>query len=323
MTSKLSERSKLIAAFAAVYLIWGSTYLAIRFAIETIPPFLMAGTRFLMAGSILFLFAKTRGTPRPQLIHWRTALVVGVFLLLGGNGLVAWSEQVVPSGQAALLVTTEPLWVMIIAYTMGRERLSGTVVIGLVMGFAGVLLLVGPETIAGGERVSRIGALALTVAALSWAIGSLYSSRAPQPSSQSLASAMTMLAGGALLILAGAATGEFARFDFGAVTLRSTIALAYLSIFGSVVAFSAYLWLMRNVTPSRASTYAYVNPVIAVLVGWGFGGEGLTLRTVLAAVIIVGSVSLIISKQSAVNERKPAPKIKGRDSSESRLSKAA
>ncbi len=289
-------RTALIAAFAAVYVFWGSTYLAIRFTLETIPPFLFAGVRFLVAGALLYAWAARRA-PRPRAVHWRSALIVGGFLLLGGNGGVVWAQQRVPSGLAALLVATEPLWIVIIATAMGRERLSATGTVGLIMGFGGVALLVGPQRFAAGEPVELLGALVIVLAALLWAIGSLYSREAPQPASQSLSTAMSMLAGGALLLLAAGVAGDFARFDPDAVSLKSILALVYLIIFGSLVAFSCYLWIMKVATPARASTYAYVNPVIAVVLGWLLAGEAMSPRVVVSAGVIVAAVALIIARK--------------------------
>ena len=298
---------RLIAAFAAVYLIWGSTYLAILFAIETIPPFFMAAMRFLTAGVLLYVWQRSRGGPKPEPVHWRTAFILGGLLLVGGNGSVVWAEQFVPSGLAALLVATEPLWIVMLVWLLGKEKLTGRIVVGLLMGFAGVAVLVGPGRLAGGDRVDPVGALVLMFAALSWATGSLYSREAPQPSSQQLASAITMLAGGLLFLVVSAITGEFARVDIAAISLKSALATLYLAIFGSLVAFSAYLWLMKATTPARASTYAYVNPVVAVILGWLLAAEPLTPRVMIAATIVVSSVALIVSKQAQVEAAAPEP----------------
>jgi drug/metabolite transporter (DMT)-like permease len=291
-----ASRAALIAAFAAVYVFWGSTYLAIRFTLETIPPFLFAGVRFVVAGALLYAWSARRA-PRPAAVHWRTALIVGALLLLGGNGGVVWAQQRVPSGLAALLVSTEPIWIVILATAMGRERLSATGVIGVIMGFGGVALLVGPQRFAGGEPVQLLGAVVIVLAALSWAVGSLYSREAPQPASQSLFTAMSMLAGGALLLSAAVVAGDFGRLDPGAISLKSVLALVYLIIFGSLVAFSCYLWIMKAATPARASTYAYVNPVIAVVLGWLLAGEAMSPRVILSAGVIVVAVALIIARK--------------------------
>ncbi len=289
------SRVKLMAAFAAVYLIWGSTYLAIRYGLETLPPFLMAGTRFLVAGALLYAWARLREAPRPERKYWGPAAVIGGLLLLGGNGLVVWAEQRVPSGLAALLVATEPWWIVLLNWARpGGQRPGGKVVLGLLTGFAGMLLLVGPEDLAGGGgRVDTLGGLAVIVAALSWATGSIYSLRAKLPRSALMAAAMQMIAGGMLLFAAGSIAGEWAKLDIRAVSLLSAGALAYLIVFGSLVAYSSYGWLLRVTTPARASTYAYVNPVVAVLLGWAVAREPVSMRMLIAAAVIVASVVLI------------------------------
>ena len=291
-----ASRAALIAAFAAVYVFWGSTYLAIRFTLETIPPFLFAGVRFLVAGALLYAWSARRA-PRPTAVHWRSAAIVGALLLLGGNGSVVWAQQRVPSGLAALLVATEPLWIVLLATAMGRERLGPAGLFGVIMGFAGVALLVGPLPFASGEPVELLGAVVIVLAAALWAIGSLYSREAPQPASQSLSTAMSMLAGGALLLLAAAVAGDFGRLDPGAISLKSALALVYLIIFGSLIAFSCYLWIMKAATPARASTYAYVNPLIAVVLGWLLAGEAMSPRVILSAGVIVTAVALIIARK--------------------------
>lgn len=291
---------KLVAAFAAVYLVWGSTYLAIRFAIETLPPFLMAGARFLAAGGVLYAVMRARGEPRPSPVHWRSAAVVGGLLLFLGNGGVVWAEQTVPSGVAALLVATLPLWMVLLEWARpGGERPTGRVVAGLVVGFAGLVLLVGPSELVGGQRVDPVGAGVVLFAALAWAAGSIYSRSAPLPSSPFLATGMEMLAGGALLVAAGAVTGELGALDPAGVSARSALALAYLVVFGSLVGFTAYIWLLRVSTPSRVSTYAYVNPVVAVLLGWALAGEPLSARVLGAAAVIIAAVVLITRSRAA------------------------
>ncbi|MEJ2555584.1 MAG: drug/metabolite exporter YedA [Anaerolineae bacterium] len=287
-------RLRIVVAFAAIYLIWGSTYLGIRFAIETVPPLLMAGTRFVVAGTMLYSWTRLRGAPRPTRLHWGAASVVGGLMLLGGNGGVSWAEQRVFSGLAALLIATVPLWIALLDWRRrGGLRPSGRGAVGLVFGFAGVALLVGPGELAGSSHMDPLGAMVLLLAALSWAAGSLYSRQAQLPGSALLAISMEMLTGGVLLLAAGLVTGEGARLELSQVSPRSVLALGYLIVFGSLVAFSAYIWLLRVSTPDRAATYAYVNPVVAVILGWALGGEPLTLRTLLAAVVIVSAVVII------------------------------
>lgn len=293
LASRTSPRTQIILAFAAVYVFWGSTYLAIRFAVATMPPFLMAGIRFLIAGAILYLWMRLRGGERPKLIHWRSALIVGGLLLLGGNGLVSWSEQQVPSGLAALLVAAVPLWMVLFDWLRpGGTRPASLTVVGLAIGFAGVILLAS-QAESSGTGPQLIGVLALLVAAICWAIGSLYARSAPFPRTQLLGTGMEMLGGGVLLIVIATATGEWSQVHLEAITLKSALALAFLIIFGSLVAFSAYVWLLHHVSAARVSTYAYVNPMVAVFLGWAFAREEVTWVTIASAAIIIAAVALI------------------------------
>lgn len=294
---------KVAVALAAVYVIWGSTYLAIRFAIETIPPFLMAGARYLAAGAVLYLWARFRGAPRPSLVHWRSALIVGAFLLLVGNGGVVWAEQYVESGLAALLISTEPLWIVLLVWLRpGGKKPGLRVISGLALGFLGLMLLVRPG--AGGSGVNLLGATVLGLASLSWAWGSLYGQRAKLPESPLLTTGMQMLTGGVLLSLASLLAGEPGRFELAQVSARSMLALGYLVIFGAIVAFTAYVWLLRVASPVLVSTYAYVNPVVAVLLGWAFANEPVTAGTLAAAAVILTGVALITSAQTGGHEPK-------------------
>lgn len=305
-TAERPARSLILAAYAAVYLVWGSTYLAIAFAIETLPPFLMAGARFLIAGSLLYLWARLRGAPRPTRAHWRAGAIVGGFLLLGGNGAVVWAEQRVPSSIAALLVAILPVWMVLLEW-LGPERRRPTlrVIGGVLLGFAGVAVLVGPGAFEGNANVDLLGTIALVLGSLSWAIGALYSRRATLPASPTLGSGIQMLAGGALLVLAGLLVGEGpGSVDVAQVSATSLAALAYLVVFGSIIGFSAFVWLLRVEPPARVATYAYVNPVVAVALGWLLAGERLTGPMLLAAVIIIGAVALIITGPRA---EAPAP----------------
>lgn len=287
-------RGKVIAAFAAVYVIWGSTYLGIRFAIETIPPHLMAAARFLVAGAILYAWARWRGTPAPTLRNWRASAVVGGFLLLGGNGAVVWAETRVPSGLTALLVAMVPIWMLVLEMhpRLGGRRPRAAVVAGIAFGLAGLALLVAPGKLAG--RVDLVGAGVLVLGCLSWAFGSLHSRVADLPKSGFLTAAMEMLCGGALLLLFGLATGQAAQLSLAAISPRSLVALAYLVVFGSLIGFTAYIYLLGATTSARVSTYAYVNPIVAVLLGWGLANEPMTLRTMIAAAVIISAVVVII-----------------------------
>lgn len=296
-----APRGRILAAFAAVYVIWGSTYLAIRFAIETLPPLLMAGARFLVAGALLYAWVRRPGAPerpaRPTAAEWGWGALVGALLLLGGNGGVVWAERTVPSGVVALLVAIVPVWMVLLDWARpGGRRPGALVAAGLVTGFAGLVALVGPGSLTGrggpGE-VSIAGALAAVVGSLAWALGSIIARGAGLPRSPLLATAIEMLCGGALLLAAGLAMGEAGRLTLGDITGRSGLAWAYLVVFGSLVGFTAYVWLLGHVSAARASTYAYVNPLVAVLLGWAVAGEPVTARTLVAAAVIVGAVALI------------------------------
>jgi drug/metabolite transporter (DMT)-like permease len=295
-----ASRAKLIAAFAAVYVIWGSTYLAIRFGVETLPPFMMAGMRFIVSGIAMYVWARSRGVPAPGKREWRSAAIIGVLLLSIGNGGVTWAEQYVPSGLTALFIATMPLWFVIVEWLMHKTgRPSARVLGGLVVGFVGMLMLIGPDQILGHNRIHLGGLFVLLVAEIGWAFGSIYSKRAELPSSPVMATAMEMIAGSAVLFLVSGVSGEFGRFDFAAVTGKSWLAVGYLSVFGSIVAFTAYVWLLRSAPASHVATYAYVNPIIAIILGWALAGEQFTTEMLLAAGVIILGVVLIIGSQPA------------------------
>ncbi|QHT65634.1 EamA family transporter [Rhodocytophaga rosea] len=285
---------KLVAAFAAVYIIWGSTYLGVRFASETIPPLLMASVRFLVSGSILYIVARAKGASAPQPIHWRSSAITGFFLLLLGNGLMAWSLKFVASSMAAILVATEPFWLVLVAWLLfGKGKPAIKEVLGLVIGFAGIMILISAGNHSGSTVTNPIGVIMVMVSAIAWAIGSMYATKAVNTDSSILTVAMQMLAGGVMLVIAGTLVGEWKLLHFDAVTAKSLIALAYLTFFGSLVAFTAYSWLLGKVSPSLASTYAFVNPVVAIFLGWSWGGEAISGAMLLASGIIITSVILI------------------------------
>ncbi|HSC47766.1 MAG TPA: EamA family transporter [Gammaproteobacteria bacterium] len=286
--------ARVVLGFAAVYILWGSTYLGIRFAVASMPPLLMAGVRHLIAGAILYILVRLTGTPRPTRLHWRSALLVGGLLLLGGNGLVCLAEVMVPSGVTALIVAAVPFWMVLLNAAEKRTAPRLSVVAGLLLGILGLAILVLPASTAAPDHVNPLGVIMLIAATFSWAVGSLYAHRAPLPASTFLGIGMEMLMGGALLCLVGLLSGEGAGFHPAAVTLKSLLALGYLIVFGSLLGFSAYVWLLKVTTPARASTYAFVNPVIAVLLGWALAGEALTPRIALAGGIIVAGVSTIL-----------------------------
>ena len=301
-----ATRAQIIAAFASIYVVWGSTYLAIRYAVQTIPPFLMGGIRFVVSGLLLYLWARSRGAPRPTRLHWRNAVIAGGFLLLGGNGAVVWAEQFVPSGLTALLVSILPFWLVIIEWVRPpRKRPSGAVLVGLILGFVGIIVLVGPSDLGGHGDVSSLGALILILGSLSWAIGSFWSRDAQLPESGLLTTGMEMLGGGALLLIVGALTGEVAQFDIHGISGASAAGLIYLITFGSLIGFTSYIWLLDKVSPARLGTYAYVNPIVAVLLGWAIAGEKLSIRTGVAAAIVICAVALITTARSATAPQSP------------------
>ena len=282
-------------ALSSIYVIWGSTYLAIRVAVRTIPPFLMGSIRFVLAGGVLYLWAIRRGdreADRPTGRQWRAAAIIGTLLLLGGNGGVAWAEQHVDSGIVAIVVAMVPIWLAIMDRVLYGQRLSRWAVVGLILGFGGLVLLVGGP---GGEHLNVVGMVVALFGTLSWAAGSLYARRAPLPRRALVGTGMEMLTGGLVMGLAALVTGELWSFHPTAVSAESVWATAYLVVFGSWVGFVAYVWLLRAAPTSLVSTYAYVNPVIAVFLGWALLDEVLSGRTLVAAAIIVAGVALIIS----------------------------
>lgn len=306
------SRTLLLAAFAAVYLIWGSTYLAIKIGVETVPPLMLAGLRHFTVGTILYPLLRWKTGVRPTAIHWKTAAVTGVLLLLVGNGGVSWSEQIVPSGITALLVTMVSLWLVIVDWLRpGGHRPVPKVLFGIVLGFAGVALLVGPIHLGGSEHVDLRGVGVLVIACFAWACGSLYSKHGGMPSSPLLGVAMQSLAGGVALLFAGLVSGEFHQFHFAAVSWRSWVALAYLAVFGSGIGFTSYLYILQKSTAARVATYALVNPMVALFLGWLVADEVISWRTVIAAVIILTAVVLVITAphrpQERVQEAVPAP----------------
>jgi drug/metabolite transporter (DMT)-like permease len=295
LKNKSSLHLQIWAALITVYIVWGSTYLAIRFAVETMPPFLMAAARFLIAGAILYGWRLLAGDRRPMKIEWRSAAIVGVLLLVGGNGGVVWAEQSVPSGVAALIVGSAPLWMVAIdAFRPGGHRPNLQTVIGILVGFVGIFILVGPWQDRGQEEpFNTLGIMALFLAALFWAIGSLYSRRAPLPDSPLLGTGMEMLAGGAGLLILGTITGEWSGLNLQSISPQSIWGLVYLIVFGALVGFACYTWLLRVAPTPLVSTYAYVNPLVAVFLGFLFAQEPLTPRIMISSLIVVSSVALI------------------------------
>jgi drug/metabolite transporter (DMT)-like permease len=291
---------RIIVAFAALYLIWGSTYLGIRFAIETIPPFLMAGARFLLAGVIMYAIAWSQGITKSSWANWRTSLVVGACLLLGGNGGVTISEKYIDSGLAALVVAIVPIYIVVLGWAAGTSPKPTPIVwLGLVGGFVGVGVLLGPALrfSSNDGRHPGIGMSILLVSAFIWSAGSLYSRTSKHAASPFLTAAQQMLCGGLLLLFAGTVTGEMRRLHPSSMSILSLASFAYLVIIGAVVGYTAYIWLLRHCDPAKVATYAYVNPIVAVVLGAVFAGETLAMRTLLAASLIIGSVALVITAQ--------------------------
>jgi len=288
-------KTKLWIALLALYIVWGSTYLAIRFAVETIPPFMHASIRFLISGAILYIWRITAGDEKPTLNNWKSTAIVGTFLLLGGNGLVALAEKTVPSGIAALMISTSPFWLVLFESLRARgTKPTWLSILGLVIGFGGVFLLIGPSEITGsGQEFDTLGTILLLIAPILWSSGSIYARGADMPKSTLMSTGMQMLAGSVSLFIVSVVTGELSGFSFTQVSIRSWQGLIYLITFGSLVGFVAYGWLLHNAPVSLFSTYAYVNPVVAVFLGWLLAGEVLNARIAVASAIIIGSVILI------------------------------
>jgi drug/metabolite transporter (DMT)-like permease len=295
MSYALPHRFKLLLAFFLLYFIWGSTYLAIRYAIETLPPFLMAGTRFFSAGILLYAVMRLRAVPSPPLRQWGQLAVVGTFLFLGGNGLVVWAEQYITSGLAALLVSTLPLWLILLDWLWAQgPKPSRRALCGIALGFVGLVVLVDPARVISSD-VHLPGAVLCVVASLLWAIGSIYSKKFRQPSSIFMSAACQMIGGGLTLLLVALLLGETKDFSLAQVSPVSLGAFLYLLLFGSIVANSAYVWLLQNATATSVSTYAFVNPAVAIFLGWALADEQLTAQIMLGAGIILAGVVLVIS----------------------------
>jgi drug/metabolite transporter (DMT)-like permease len=295
-------KTKVWAALVAVYIVWGSTYLGIRFAVETIPPFFHAAVRFLIAGTFLFIWRRMAGDPAPTRRQWRSAIIVGILLLVGGNGLISLAEITIPSGVAALIVATIPMFMVLIeALRPGGVKPSLGQLFGLLVGFSGVALLIGPAEFGGARGFSLLGGGIAISAAFLWALGSIYNRNTDLPESTLLFTGMEMLTGSLGLFIVSGLMGEFGQVNIAAISTRSWLGLLYLITFGSLVGFTSYAYLLRNAPVSLISTYPYVNPIVAILLGSVLAQEALNGRILLAALIIVGSVVLINTA------KKPAP----------------
>lgn len=288
-------KTKLWGALIALYVIWGSTYLAIRFAVETMPPFLHSAVRFLVSGAILLIWRRAAGDPKPTVNNWKAAALVGTVLLVGGNGLVAVAEQHIQSGIAALIVSTSPFWLVLFeSFRAGGTKPNWQSILGLIIGFGGVFLLIGPASMTGAhQHFNTTSVILLVIAPILWSLGSIYAKGADLPKSTLMSTAMQMLAGGVSLLIVSVTTGELSGFSVAEVSMRSWWGLLYLITFGSLVGFVSYGWLLHNAPISMVSTYAYVNPVVAVFLGWLLAGEVLNARIAIASAIIIGSVIFI------------------------------
>lgn len=301
-----SESVKIVLAFAAIYLVWGSTYLAIRYAVETIPPLVAAGIRHTVAGGVLLAWAWVRGY-RPRREHWIAGLVLGALFFLIGHGTLHWAEQHVASGLAALLIATEPMFILVLAWASGQQRISGLSALGLAAGVTGVAILTGVEL--SRKDASLLGLAAVLTGSLSWSAGVVISPKLKLPTDALARTAVPLVSGAVMLLATAAVTGEFQALDWSRVTLKSILGLGYLITFGSIVAFTAYTWLLQRCPPTVVATHTYANPVVAVLLGWLLAGEALTLRVGLASIAILGAIMLIRKGERAAERPlvEPAP----------------
>ena len=288
--SQRADSIKLALAFAAIYLVWGSTYLAIRYAVETIPPLVTAGIRHTFAGGILLALAYARGF-RAKREHWIAGSIVGAFFFLIGHGTLHWAEQHVASGLAALLIATEPMFILVLAWASGQQKISRMSALGLALGVVGVAILTGVELSM--KDTSLLGMLAVLIGSLSWAAGVVVSPKLKLPSDALARTAVPLVCGAVMLLAAAGLTGEFQSLHWSAVSLKSILGLAYLIVFGSIVAFTAYTWLLQRCPPTLVATHTYANPIVAVLLGWLLASEPLTTRVALASVAILGAIVLI------------------------------
>ena len=300
---------KLLLAFAIIYLVWGSTFLAIRVGVREVPPFLLAGLRFLIAGLVLFLWMRAKGTVSPTARQWFSATLLAVLIFVLDYGLLFWAERRVPSGIAAVMMATIPVFMTLSEIVfLKTQRLTPRLGAALLVGIGGVLVLVSRSISFGGSPIDTVGAIALIVAAIGWSVGSALTRKLPLPSSKAMSSGAQMLAGGVLLMITSAALGEFHGFHVQAVSLKAWLALAYLIVAGSIVAFTAYVWLIHHESPTKVGTYAYVNPVVAVLLGYFLGGEGLSLRTIIGTMLVL--VSVVVITTTPKKQVSPLPQVR-------------
>ena len=285
---------KVLLAFAIIYFVWGSTFLAIRVGVREVPPFLLAAIRFLIAGFVLFAWMGVKGTAFPTMREWRSVSLLAALFFVLDYGLVFWAEVRVPSGIAAVMMATIPVFMALSEILiLGTQRLTLRLGVALLVGIGGVAVLVSRSGSFRDTPIDTAGAVALLVAAISWAMGSALTRKLPLPSDKAMSSGAQMLAGGILLTVTAASLGEFRGFHLQDVSLKAWLALGYLIVAGSIIAFTAYVWLIHHESPTKVGTYAYVNPMVAVLLGYFFGGEGLTLRTVSGTMLVLVSVVVI------------------------------
>ena len=294
------NRTRILLAFAAVYVLWGSTYLFIKYAIETIPPFMLGASRFVVSGGILYALARWRGAPKPTPVELRLAAITGVLMLGLGNGGVMLAEKTVPSGAVALIVSSVPIWVVLIDWLRPKGvRPRKTMFAGLALGVVGMIILIGPRAIVGEGNIDEIGTLILLVGSVSWSIGTLMTRWSTRPGSPLVFAALQMLAASAAMAIMSLVTGDWREFSWSGMSGLSTFSFWYLVIAGSIIGYTAYVYLLGVVSAAKASTYAYVNPIIAVVLGWLFANEPLGARTILAAAVILGGVAIITGSQSS------------------------
>jgi len=291
----------IVVAFACIYIIWGSTYLAIRYAVETIPPLFVASFRHLIAGALLFAWCWRRGL-RPVRKQWFASFVLGILFFLIGHGTLHWAEQTLPSGMAAILVATEPIFVAIIVIVTGRTRITPALLLGVLLGVGGVALIFAADVRTG--RAEMLSSLVVLIGAASWSIGMVYSRSAALHPDSHMAAAMSLLAGAVLLSLGGIVTGEIASLHFTAISMKSLLALVYLAVAGSLVAYSAYFWLLNRFPPTLISTHTFVNPLVALALGWALAGEVLAPRVVFGGLIVIAAIAWM--SRVSTEEAEPA-----------------
>lgn len=297
MTDQTFRRIKLFSAFFAIYFIWGTTYLAIKYAVETIPPFMMMGMRSVIAGGTLYIYGRFRGDSNPSRNELPSLLLIGTLFFLIGHGVLAWAQQTVPSGVTALLVASEPVIIAVFEPVFTREgRVGKRTLLGMLIGICGIAILVIPQGL-DFKNANLLGSFGIIIAASAWSGGAIYSRVARIPRSPFITGGIQLLFGGALLIITSYISGELSHISLSAIAVRSWMGLAYLIVFGSVVAFSAYTWLLTVTTATRISTHTFINPVIAILAGWMFAGEALTKGMVIAAMLIGLSVYLVLFRK--------------------------